>query len=97
MAHRQHLGKNLISHSSVHGVSLLDLAGPLEAFHVAAVFARRQERRTRYDCAVVSGRGGQVMTDCRKGPEFAARNVAKAPGLLSTGGTGRYHPDCGVR
>lgn len=63
MAQRQHLAKNLISHSSVHGVSLGDLAGPLEAFRAAAAFARPQERRTMYDCTVVSGRAGRVMTD----------------------------------
>ena len=41
-----------------------------------------------YDCTVVSGRGGQVMTDCRKGPEFAAKNVAKSPGFVVDGRDG---------
>jgi transcriptional regulator GlxA family with amidase domain len=44
------------------GVSLLDLSGPLEAFRVAAAFARPQERNTTYECIVVSARGGRVMT-----------------------------------
>jgi hypothetical protein len=43
MAQQQHLGKNLISHSSVHGVLLRDLTGPLEAFRAAAAFARRKK------------------------------------------------------
>jgi len=88
MAQRQHLGKNLMSHSSVHGVSFRDLAGPLEVFPAAAAFAGPQERRTMYDGTVVSGRGGQLMTDCRKGPEFAAKNVAKSPGFVVDGWDG---------
>ena len=43
------------------GVSLLDLAGPLEAFRVAADFTLK-ERRTTYECIVVSARGGRVTT-----------------------------------
>jgi hypothetical protein len=44
------------------GVWLLDLSGPLEAFRVAAAFARPQERNTTYECIVVSVRGGRVKT-----------------------------------
>jgi transcriptional regulator GlxA family with amidase domain len=44
------------------GVSLLDLSGPLEAFRVAAAFARPQGRGAMYECTVVSARGGQVKT-----------------------------------
>jgi transcriptional regulator GlxA family with amidase domain len=43
------------------GVSLLDLSGPLEAFRIAADFALK-ERRTTYECIVVSARGGRVTT-----------------------------------
>lgn len=43
------------------GVSLLDLAGPLEAFRVADAFSSRNGR-TMYECTVVSSRGGRVMT-----------------------------------
>ncbi len=43
------------------GVSLLDLAGPLEAFRVAADFALK-EQRTTYECIVLSARGGRVKT-----------------------------------
>jgi transcriptional regulator GlxA family with amidase domain len=44
------------------GVSLLDLSGPLEAFRVAAAFARPQGRGAIYECTVVSARGGRVKT-----------------------------------
>src|SRR5215468_7983896 len=44
------------------GVSLLDLAGPLEAFRVADAFSPARGRRTPYECIVVSSRGGRVMT-----------------------------------
>jgi transcriptional regulator GlxA family with amidase domain len=43
------------------GISMLDLSGPLEAFRVATDFALK-ERRTRYECTVVSSRGGPVKT-----------------------------------
>jgi len=62
------------------GVSLLDLAGPLEAFRVADAFSAPSERRAKYECAVVSARGGRVMT--ADGVELntkAARAAAKAP------------------
>jgi transcriptional regulator GlxA family with amidase domain len=44
------------------GVSLLDLAGPLEAFRVADAFSPARGRRAPYECTVVSSRGGRVMT-----------------------------------
>src|SRR5215813_10572305 len=44
------------------GVSLLDLAGPLEAFRVASAFGGPGERRVAYECSVVSFRGGRVKT-----------------------------------
>src|SRR5215471_1248174 len=44
------------------GVSLLDLAGPLEAFRVADAFSPSRGRRPVYECVVVSSRGGRVMT-----------------------------------
>src|SRR5262249_19132293 len=44
------------------GVSLLDLAGPLEAFRVADAFAPSRSRRASYECLVVSSSGGRVMT-----------------------------------
>ena len=44
------------------GVSLLDLAGPLEAFRVADAFSPSRDGRPTYECIVVSSSGGQVMT-----------------------------------
>lgn len=44
------------------GVSLLDLAGPLEAFRVADTFSPSRRRRATYECTVVSSRGGRVKT-----------------------------------
>src|SRR5215813_10082735 len=44
------------------GVSLLDLAGPLEAFRIADAFSPPRGRRASYECMVVSSRGGRVMT-----------------------------------
>src|SRR5499425_2462257 len=44
------------------GVSLLDLAGPLEAFRIADAFSPSRGRRASYECVVVSSRGGRVMT-----------------------------------
>jgi transcriptional regulator GlxA family with amidase domain len=41
------------------GASLLDLAGPLEAFRAASVFAA-PERRVTYEYSVVSVRGGPL-------------------------------------
>jgi transcriptional regulator GlxA family with amidase domain len=44
------------------GVSLLDLAGPLEAFRVASTFDGPRGHRAFYECSVVSMRGGPVST-----------------------------------
>ena len=44
------------------GVSLLDLAGPLEAFRVASDFGGSRESRVTYECSVVSIRGGPLKT-----------------------------------
>jgi transcriptional regulator GlxA family with amidase domain len=43
-------------------ISLLDLAGPLEAFRVASTFGGSRGHRGAYECSVVSVRGGPVMT-----------------------------------
>jgi transcriptional regulator GlxA family with amidase domain len=42
------------------GISLLDLAGPLEAFRVASTFGGPRGRLATYECSVVSVRGGPV-------------------------------------
>src|SRR5260221_11543027 len=44
------------------GVSLLDLAGPLEAFQVASAFGGARESRVTYECSVVSIRGGPLKS-----------------------------------
>ena len=44
------------------GVSLLDLAGPLEAFRVASAFGSQTGSRVSYECIVASVRGGPVKT-----------------------------------
>jgi len=62
------------------GVSLLDLAGPLEAFRIADAFSPSRGRRASYECTVVSSRGGRVMT--ADGVELntkPARKAAKNP------------------
>lgn len=51
-----------IAITAYQGVSLLDLAGPLEAFRVASSFAGEGGRRVAYECSVVSMRGGPVKT-----------------------------------
>ena len=48
--------------AAYEGVSLLDLAGPLEAFQVASGFGRSRESRVTYECSVVSIRGGPLKT-----------------------------------
>jgi transcriptional regulator GlxA family with amidase domain len=55
------------------GVSLLDLAGPLEAFRVASGFAGSRESRVTYECSVVSIRGGPVKT--ADGVELVTKSV----------------------
>src|ERR1700730_1455421 len=44
------------------GISLLDLAGPLEASRVASTFGGPRGRLVTYECSVVSVRGGPVKT-----------------------------------
>ena len=48
--------------TAYHGVSLLDLAGPLEAFRLASSLSARGRGSPAYECVVVSARGGAVMT-----------------------------------
>src|ERR1700716_4524818 len=55
------------------GVSLLDLAGPLEAFRVASGFGEPRESRVTYQCSVVSIRGGPVKT--ADGVELVTKSV----------------------
>src|SRR5215470_1051375 len=62
------------------GVSLLDLAGPLEAFRVADAFSDSLGRHAPYECNVVSSRGGHVMT--ADGVELntkSTRSAARSP------------------
>ena len=44
------------------GVSLLDLSGPLEALRMASTHPNHVGTKLRYDCHVVSVRGGTVLT-----------------------------------
>ncbi len=55
------------------GVSLLDLAGPLEAFRVASDFGGSREGRVTYECSVVSIRGGPLKT--ANGVELVTESV----------------------
>src|SRR6476620_9583666 len=55
------------------GVSLLDLAGPLEAFRVASDFFGSRESRVTYECSVVSIRGGPLKT--ANGVELVTESV----------------------
>ena len=55
------------------GVSLLDLAGPLEAFRVASDFGGSRESRVTYECSVVSIRGGPLKT--ADGVELVTKSV----------------------
>jgi transcriptional regulator GlxA family with amidase domain len=48
--------------AAYEGISLLDLAGPLEAFRLAATFEGPRGQRGSYECSVVSVRGGPVRT-----------------------------------
>jgi transcriptional regulator GlxA family with amidase domain len=63
----------LIVLTAYDGISLLDLAGPLEAFRVASAFAGPRGRRVAYECMVVSVRGGSVQT--ADGVELTAKSV----------------------
>jgi transcriptional regulator GlxA family with amidase domain len=49
-----------IAIAAYHGVSLLDLAGPLEAFRLASALSAHDRASPRYECVVVSSRGGAV-------------------------------------
>jgi transcriptional regulator GlxA family with amidase domain len=55
------------------GVSLLDLAGPLEAFRLASGFGGSRESRVTYECSVVSIRGGPLKT--ANGVELVTESV----------------------
>jgi len=55
-------GSRRVVFTVYEGVSLLDLAGPLEAFRGADAFSPSRGRRAAYECLVVSSRGGRVMT-----------------------------------
>jgi transcriptional regulator GlxA family with amidase domain len=59
--------------AAYEGVSLLDLAGPLEAFRTASAFDIRGERRVAYECTVVSFSGGAVKT--AGGVEIVTRSI----------------------
>jgi transcriptional regulator GlxA family with amidase domain len=59
--------------AAYEGVSLLDLAGPLEAFRVASAFGGPRERVAIYECSVVSMRGGPVQT--ADGVELVTKSV----------------------
>ena len=56
-----------------HGISLLDLAGPLEAFRVASAFSETKSRHSLYECILVSRKGGLIMT--ADGVELSTRSV----------------------
>ena len=59
--------------AAYEGVSLLDLAGPLEAFQVASSFGGAGESRVAYECLVVSIRGGPLKT--ANGVELVTESV----------------------
>jgi transcriptional regulator GlxA family with amidase domain len=59
--------------AAYEGVSLLDLAGPLEAFQVASSFGGSRDSRVTYECSVVSIRGGPVKT--ANGVELVTKSV----------------------
>jgi transcriptional regulator GlxA family with amidase domain len=70
----------LIIFTVYEGVSLLDLAGPLEAFRIADAFSPGRDRRAPYECTVVSSGGGRVIT--ADGVELntkSIRSVVKNP------------------
>jgi transcriptional regulator GlxA family with amidase domain len=70
-------GSRRIVFTVYEGVSLLDLAGPLEAFRVADAFSSSRSRRAGYECIVVSSRGGSVMT--ADGVELVTTSVRSEP------------------
>jgi len=61
--------------AAYEGVSLLDLAGPLEAFQVASSFGGSRDSRVTYECSVVSIRGGPLKTANGMALERAAANL----------------------
>ena len=63
--------------AAYEGVSLLDLAGPLEAFQVASGFGGSRESRVTYECSVVSIRGGALKT--ANGVELVSESVTDLP------------------
>jgi transcriptional regulator GlxA family with amidase domain len=69
---RQRISRR-VAFTAYDGVSLLDLAGPLEAFRVASAFGGPRERRVAYECSVVSVRGGPVTT--ADGVELVTKSV----------------------
>src|SRR5258707_9635549 len=70
----------VIAVAAYKGVSLLDLAGPLEAFRVASVCGAQADRRVAYECVVVSMLGGPVMTaDGVEPVTKSTRSLSKTP------------------
>jgi transcriptional regulator GlxA family with amidase domain len=68
------IASRIVAIAAYDGVSLLDLAGPLEAFRVASAFGgESRHRRTTYECVVVSVRGGPVKT--ADGVDLVAKSV----------------------
>jgi len=62
------------------GMVLLDLAGPLEAFNIAAKFVAGKEGPVPYECTVVSARGGPVLTSAGVSVDTEpAKALDKAP------------------
>jgi transcriptional regulator GlxA family with amidase domain len=51
-----------IAFTVYEGVSLLDLAGPLEAFRIADAFSAPRGQRATYECIVISSCGGLIAT-----------------------------------
>ena len=60
------------------GISLLDLSGPLESLRVASMVADQRGASPRYECSVLSGHGGYVMT--ADGVRIATEPVSAADG-----------------
>jgi transcriptional regulator GlxA family with amidase domain len=57
-----HRKRRVVVFAAYDGVSLLDLAGPLETFCVASAFGGSHDSAMGYECHVVSARGGLVRT-----------------------------------
>ena len=56
------VGPLKVAIAAYEGVSLLDLSGPLEALRITSTAADHSASGLKYDCTVVSVRGGTVMT-----------------------------------